>query len=553
MKRVVVIVFLLSVFASILLRDIAVSEEIVIADFVIENVKVFTVDKVNEEAEAIAIKDEKFVYVGDKEGVQAYKGPKTEVMYLDNQLLLPGLIDAHIHAYLKAEELYCLDLSPYSTFGDYKQAILKYRNNHPRLVQICATGWDEHVTTEASDTSGLTPRELIDEIVPDKPFLAISNRRQELWVNSKVLQEIEGEDEWEHAVYIDGIIRGYPMITKVMQVLPQPDFTVEQYKLALLEFQKDAAKYGITAAFVPFQYISENLLEAFESLDKNGQLTLTYELGLYVDRLKGIEQIETLKELREKYQGENYSINSVKVYSTTSTFGGISEEEFAWNQEKFNETLALLDEAGFRIHIHANGESLEEIFKGFEYAAEQNGKRNFEHSITHLPFVTREDLVQFRKFKLVPSTQPSTFYRTYGIEDEEKLKNLNRMKSYFEKGLPVTSSSDYPFEEMNPFYGIESGMTRLDPNETDEQLTALWPKEKATLKQMLRSYTIYPARQIGQEEAVGKIRVGKQADFIVLDQNLFKIPPNQISETQVVLTYFKGKEIYRHESLVEKE
>lgn len=553
MKRVVVIVFLLSVFASYLKSDFIHSESIVNADFVIENITVFTVDKVNEEAEAIAVKNGRFVYVGDKEGVQAYKGPNTKVMYLDNQLVLPGFIDAHIHAYLKAEELFCLNLNPYSSFEDYKRAMINYRNKQPGIKQMCAIGWDEHVTTEAGERSEQTPRELIDEIVRDIPFMAISDRRQELWVNSKTLQlaGFNGEEGMDDALDMDGVVRGYPRITKVIQALPQPDFSVEQYKLALLEFQKEAAKFGITAAFVPMHFISENLLQSFKALDQAGELTLTYELGLYVDRLKGREQIATLKELREKYQGENYSIHSVKIYSTSATFGGIAEEEFAWDQDMFNEMLALLDGERFRIHIHANSAGLDGIFKGFQYATEHNGKRNFEHAVTHIPFVTREDLVHFRKYKLVPSIQPVTFYRTFGIEEEETLKNLNRMKSYFEKGLPVTSSSDYPFEEMNPLYGIESGITRLHPKETDEQLTPHWPKERATLKQMIRSYTIYPARQIGKEDNIGKIRVGMQADFIVLDKNLFKLPPSQISEAQVILTYFKGKEIYRNGTLVE--
>lgn len=76
----------------------------------------------------------------------------------------------------------------------------------------------------------------------------------------------------------------------------------------------------------------------------------------------------------------------------------------------------------------------------------------------------------------------------------------------------------------------------------------MWPKESATLKQMLRSYTIYAARQIGREAQLGKIRVGMQADFIILDKNIFRVPPGEISEAKVILTYFKGKETYRDES-----
>ncbi|MEK4254164.1 amidohydrolase [Ureibacillus sp. FSL K6-2830] len=555
MKRLVFIVLLVLLLEAFHFKPIVAEEEIVQADLVIENVEVFTVDKVNEKAEAIAVKNGKFVYVGDREGVQAYKGPKTKVMRLDNQLLLPGFIDGHNYAYLKAEKLYLLDLTPYSNFEQYKRAILTYRAQNPQLRQLRAVGWNQNVTEEASQKSGQTPRELIDQLVSDIPFVAFSNHRDELWVNSKAI-EISGldvETEKQEQGQIDllekgelGVVQGQ-FIKVVIQSLPQSDFTVEQYKIALLEFQKEAATYGITSVFIPFRYHSENLLKAIDELDQQGKLTLFYELGLYVDPFKGLEQIDSLKEWREKYQGENYSYQTVKLYGAEV----LSKDGFAWEKDKFYQLLELLDREGFRIHVQADGE-LEEIVKGFEYVRELNGKQNFKHTISKIPFMTRENLTQFRKFRLIPSVQPSLFYYTMGVKEEvEELKDLHRMKSYFERGLPVSSSSDYPFGELNPLYGIETGMTRLHAKE-EKNLKPLWPKESATLKQMLRSYTIYPARQIGKEERIGKIRVGKQADFIILDKNIFKIPPSEISEAKVVLTYFKGKEIYRDDSQIEE-
>src|SRR5690606_21641884 len=123
-----------------------------------------------------------------------------------------------------------------------------------------------------------------------------------------------------------------------IQSLPQSDFTVEQYKIALLEFQKEAATYGITSVFIPFRYHSENLLKAIDELDQQGKLTLFYELGLYVDPFKGLEQIDSLKEWREKYQGENYSYQTVKLYGAEV----LSKDGFAWEKDKFYQLLELL-------------------------------------------------------------------------------------------------------------------------------------------------------------------------------------------------------------------
>lgn len=564
-KGVVIVKKILILFLAFTLSIFTINhtsaEEIVHADLVIENAHIFTVDKMNEEAEAIAIKNGRYVYVGDREGVEPYKGPQTTVLSLDQQLLIPGFIDGHIHAHLKVEEIYSLDLSPYTTMEEYAQAIQQYISDNPGLKQLRAYGWRESVTLDASVSTEEMPIELADELVKNIPFVAQSIEGQKMWVNSKALQlaRVDEGTIVEHGMIerdsdtgmLNGVIRGLPVMQIIFQALPQPDFTVEQYKTALLEFQKEAAMNGITAAFVPLHSYTENLLQAFKELDEEDELTLTYEIGLYVDKAKSLEQVDQLIEMKEKYKGENFHIGTAKVFGTEPIEG--AEEVFAWEQNEFNQMIAKLDKEGFRIHVHARGPDLGEVFTGFEYAKAQNGKRNYFHTITHVPFVKRQDLVQFRKLRMIPSVQPATFYHTFSVkEDDERLRTLNRMRSYFEKGIPVSSSSNYPMEEMNPLYGIETGMTRLHPQETDEEI-ALWPRERAMLRQMLRSYTIYPALQLGIDEYIGKIRVGKQADFIVLNQDLFEIPTSEISETKVILTYFKGKEVYRDEELIKEK
>lgn len=537
------------------------------ADTVFENGKIYTVDEENSWAEAIAIKDGIFVYVGDNEGVESYKGANTEVIDLKGQMMSPGFIDGHLHAYLKAEELFWLDLSKYKTYEEYVVAIKDYKEKNPNMEQLRATGWSEAVTQEQSKATGLTHRQLLDQLVTDIPVVVISGGHHELWVNSKAF-EIAGVDastpnpaggniDRDAKGEPTGILREPASHGLIIDALPQPDFTVEEFKEALLAFQTEAAQNGVTGAFVPITYTTVSLLQAFEELDNEGKLTLTYDLGLWLDETKGPEQVAGIVETGKKYKGENYTINAVKIFVTGDTHDenltATGDTGLIWDQDNLNKNVAELDKQGFRVHAHSNGDGqgVQAFLEALEYAADQNGEINSRHAITHIPIVTEADIERFKKLNTVLVPQPSWFFRSKGLTLEDpRLPNLNRMKSYFDAGLTVASSSDYPVVSFSPLNGVEGGITRLLPTETD--LTkVLWPKESVTLEQMMTSYTINSAYQIDADDKTGSIELGKQADFVVLENNLFEIPVTQISETKFMMTYFKGKELYRDASLVD--
>lgn len=538
------------------------------ADLVIKNASVYTVDGENNIEEAIAVKDGVIVYVGDNKGVKSYIGSNTKVMDLDGKMISPGYIDGHLHAYSMAEAIFWLDLSKYSTFEDYEIAIKNYLEENPNLEQLRASGWNEAVTQKASKELGLTHKEMVDTLVSDIPFVAISGGHHELWANSKAITNagvyantpnppggnIDRDPQTEEPT---GIFREFSAQDLVIQALPQPDFTVEEYKEALLTFQEQAAENGLTGAFVPIHYTTSTLFEAFEELDNAGKLTLTYELGPWTDSNRGPEQVADIIKVRDKYHGENYNVGSVKVFATGDThdenLDATGDTGLVWDQANLNATVAELDRVGISIHAHANGDGqgVKAMIEALEYAKQQNGKTDARHAITHIPIVTEEDITQFKKLDIIPVPQPSWFFRTKGLEaGDERLPNLNRMKSYFDAGLPVASSSDFPVVDFNPLRGVEGGITRLLPNEDDLSKT-LWPAESVTLEQMLTSFTINAAHQIKAEDKTGSLEVGKQADFVVYENNLFDIPVTQISETKILMTFFKGEELYRHASMVD--
>lgn len=564
---IVVVLLSNSVFPSTML---AVGNKTADADLVIENAYIYTVDENKSVAEAIAIKDGVFIYVGDNKGVRKYIGPKTEVIDLKGKMLTPGFGDGHLHAYLYAEKMFWLDLSKYRTYEQYEEAIKTYLEANPDMEQFRAAAFNEAVVQEASAKLGLSPRALIDRLVSDIPFVAVSGGHHEIWVNSAAIENagLDKNTPNPQGGTIDrdpvtgeltGIFREFASQSLIVNKLPVPDFTVEEYKEALLAFQEEAAQYGLTSIFMPIHYPTTTLLEAFEELDNEGKLTLTYDIGLWADEVQGVSQVASFVELRDQYNGEHYTIGTIKVFATGDTEEATplttGDNGLVWKQDVLNETLTALDREGFRVHAHANGDGqgVTAMLEAVAYARKQNGDTGVRHAITHIPMVTEEHLKLFKELNVVAVPQPSWFFRTKGVPaGDARLQNLNRMNSYFEKGVTVSSSSDFPVVGFNPLEGVETGITRVHWTEDDTSL-ALWKQESSTVEQMLTSYTNNVAYQNGLENTTGSIEVGKNANFTVLDQNLFEVPVTEISDVKFLLTYFEGQEVYRNASIIDSQ
>lgn len=230
--------------------------------------------------------------------------------------------------------------------------------------------------------------------------------------------------------------------------------------------------------------------------------------------------------------------------------------KLVWNQDVLKQTVAALDKAGFRIYVHAIGNPdfypSSNVLDAFAYARQVNGRRDSRHAITHLSWTDRSEVARFRDLGVIAVPQPVWFGKGWFVDaPKDKLPNADLLGSYFAAGVPAVASSDFPSTntfklDMFPPAGIEAGMTRLDPVKTieAERLSAPSSPEQASLPQMIASYTINGAYLIFGERDVGSIEVGKRANFVVLDKNIFTVPVTSISDARVMATYFEGKEVY---------
>lgn len=541
-----------------------------IADTIFINGKVYTVEVKQPWAEAVAIAKGKIIYVGDTKGAKKYEGKNTKVIDLKEKMLLPGFVDSHLHASETVNSLYSVNLISIRTIEEYIQMVEKYAKENSDAKVIHGAGWSNTLFPSKGPT-----KESLDAVVKDIPVALISEDYHSVWVNSKALEVagITKDTPNPEGGVIERDANGEPSGTLrdtatnlVLDKLPK--FNTEQYKEALTVFQELAASNGYTQAndvVVPQQ---DAVIDALTMLEKEQALSVRHNLSLAVQPSEGESRIPYLKEQRAKLQGPLVKMNTVKLFMDGVLEGGTAylHEPYnnktnyygvpVWEKEAYAHMIQSLDQEKFQIHVHSIGDAATtETLDAFASAQQQNGKRDSRHKITHLQLVEESDFKRFKDLGIIGVPQPTWFlkdeaYFSQAVDllGEERANQQYPMQSFIKEGVVMASASDYPItqgEYFPPLAGIQMGMTRTDLQDTNPK-HVLNPKEKVSLEDMIKSYTINGAYANFLEKETGSIKVGKKADLVVLDKNLFEVPEQDIHKTKILLTLLEGKETYRH-------
>ncbi len=537
------------------------------ADTVFTNGFVYTVDSINSKAEAVAVKDKAIIFVGDNESVQNYIGDKTKVINLNGKMVLPGFVDAHCHSISSYRYFNELNLYGLKSKEDIQNAIKKYLFEHPDAKYIKGRGWSD------TDFPGIGPdKKIIDEIVKDIPVSFSSDGGHSKWVNSKTLELAGINNSTKNPK--GGIIERYPGTNEPNGTLREnasdlvadifPAYTVENLMDGLEAYQRMVSAFGITTVHDAYLDAGSNETEAFRTLEKDNKLKMRFRASLYIDPEKSVDQIKSLIEERKKNSGELFQTNSAKIFIDGVVEGSTAYlkepykhqpknyGEIFWKIDSLNKMCSALDKEHFQIHVHAIGDAATSVtLYAFASAEFQNGKRDSRNSITHLQLVDESDIKKFKELGIIAVPQPYWFSKDdyyYNIQvpylGQKRADEEYPMKSFFDEGVVAASSSDYPVTiPCNPLEAIQFGITRSEFNTTDSS-EVLWPEERVTLEQMIRSFTINGAYANFLEKETGSIEVGKKADLIVLDKNLFEIPVTDIYKAKVLMTLFEGKDVF---------
>jgi predicted amidohydrolase YtcJ len=538
------------------------------AELVLKNGYIYTVDAGRSVAEAVAVKDGKFIYVGSNGGVGEYIGQETEVIDLGGRMVLPGFIDSHCHpAYGAAHQLFDVMFNGLDTIEEYQNAIRAFVARHPDAGYIKGRGWKNTLFGKTGPD-----KKLIDEVVSDIPVALDDDGGHSTWVNSKTLA-LAGITRATRDPQ-NGKIERDPATGEPSGTLREgadqliaglfPDYTVEQLMQALVAYQKMAASLGITTAHDANVDAGGNDFNAYKNLEKENRLAMRFRASLFVDPALGLEQVRQLIAARGKSSGPLFQANGAKIFIDGVVEGSTAylKEPFhhlpgfrgvpRWETGKLNRMCAELDRNGFQIHVHSIGDAATAMtLDAFAYAAQKNKKRDSRNLITHLQLVDLKDISRFRELGVVAVPQPYWFMKDDYYHDlqvpylgQKRADEEYPMERFFQAGVLVASASDYAVTiPCNPLKAIQIGITRSCPGTSDPR-EVLWPEERATLEQMIASFTINGARANFLETTTGSIEAGKMADLVVLDRNLFTVPADEIGKVKVVATFFAGKKVF---------
>jgi predicted amidohydrolase YtcJ len=538
------------------------------AALVLRNGFIYTVDGLRTVAAAVAIKDGKFIYVGSNSGVTPYIGKDTEVIDLGMRLVLPGFIDSHCHpAYGAAHELFDIMFTGLNSLEEYKRAIRDFAARHPGAKFIKGRGWKNTLFGKTGPD-----KKIIDEIIPDIPVALDDEGGHASWVNSLTLKLAGITKDTKNPR--GGVIERDPETGEATGTLREgaarlvedlfPDYTVEQLMQAIEAYQKMAASFGITTTHDATVDVNGNDFNAYKNLEKGKRLAMRFRASLFVDPKQGLGQVALLVAERARNSDPLFQANGAKVYIDGVVEGGTAylkepylhlpgfRGEPRWDADKLNDMCAELDRNKFQIHVHAIGDAATEmILDAFAYAAAKNGRREARNLVTHIQLVAAKDIERFKELGVVAVPQPYWFMKDdyyYNLQvpylGQKRADEEYPMESFFKAGVVVASASDYAVTiPCNPLRAIQIGMTRSCLGVTAAK-EILWPEERATLDQMIASFTINGAYANFLEATTGSIEVGKAADLVVLDRNLFRIPVEAISQASVIMTFFQGERIF---------
>jgi hypothetical protein len=535
------------------------------ADLVLTGGEVYTVDAARSWAEAVAIRDGRIVWVGGDDGAKAWVGPATRVVALGGRFAMPGFHDSHLHPLTGGMRTLQCELSGASTAAEAVERVRAYAAAHPEKAWVTGRGWELPLFPAANPR-----KELLDAVVPDRPVYLTAADGHNAWVNSRALAlagvTAATPDPPSGRIERDAVT-GEPSgclreNAKALVSRLLPETTQAERAAGLARTVELAHRAGLVGLFDASVDAIE--LEVYRDLDRAGGLDLHVGIAMYVDPEKPLApQLDEIVALRAQDWGPHVHLRSAKLFAdgviesgTAALLApyldrGSDRGGLEWDEAKLAEAAIALDRAGFQLHVHAIGDrAIRVTLDAVAAARRANGPRDRRPTLAHIELFDPADVPRFRALGAIASFQPLWAWADPYIRDltEPQLgparsRWLYPIGSLAASGAVVAGGSDWSVSSMVPLEGIEVAVTRRGPSEGPGP--AWIPEERVSLATMLAAYTIGSAYAAFNERETGSLEVGKSADLIVLDRNLFTIPPHEISETRVLLTLFAGREVWR--------
>jgi predicted amidohydrolase YtcJ len=540
-------------------------------------------------AEAAVIAGGRFVFLGKSSKARRSIGPDTQVIDLEGRMVMPGIVDGHFHgtrltdcemgyaggtmASVLARLQACLDRPDQAPF----------KNSNVRLQATHIFG--EAILPEGTELT----RYDLDRLDTTRPVSVENADGHKFWMNSRAIENAKIDEttpdppEGQIGRDANGKPNGFFADFDPGDWGTEAPVSEEARVDVVRRTNADANRMGITSVFIPGG--GEEEIARWAKIQDEGKLTLRVNLGLSASFVRGNNDTVDLRRKTEalsaykKYARGLIEVSSVKVYCDGvmeyPAHTGAMLKPYAVNAGSAEQPIwkpgtsrgpdpscsdarpgfVQLDKAGWQIHVHAIGDrATRDALDNFQAALETNGPRDLRHTITHLEAIDEADIPRFRSLGVVASMSLQWARRdaylvngTVGYIGEPLYSRLFPAADLWRAGAVIAGGSDYPVDPLLPFVQIETAIDHTGEAVPGVFPGALSPREAIPdLLAVIKMHTINSAYQMHREKDFGSIEAGKQADLIVLSQNLFEVPTERISETEVLLTVLGGTIVHRN-------
>ncbi|WP_166967646.1 amidohydrolase [Yeosuana marina] len=516
-------------------------------DSVVINANVYTVNSSFDKAEAFAIKDSKFIEVGNSKDIQE-KYTSDNLIDAKGQTIVPGFIDAHCHFLALGFNSQQVDLVGTTSFEEIINKIIEYTKTHPSEY-IRGSGWDQNDW----DIKEFPNKAKLDSLFPNTPVLLKRIDGHACLVNQSALDlgnvTIDSKVEGGELVIEDGKLTGV-LIDRAQQLVTKywPKPTRNDVVNALLKAQDICFGYGLTT--VNDAGLDKGVIEIIDSLQQTGDLKMRVyamvsgtpnNVDYYLN--KGIIKTDKLDVRSFKFYADG-ALGSRgallrKSYSDKPNHFGLQLTDL----KTFDTYAKRIANSEYQMNTHAIGDSANHaVLRIYKNALE--GKKDRRWKIEHAQVISPEDFELFDD--IIPSVQPThATSDMYWAEDRlghERIKGAYAYKDLLNHYGKVALGTDFPVEQVSPFLTFYAAVARQDvkgyPKDGFQMENSLSREE--TLKGM----TIWAAYSNFEEGEKGSIEAGKFADFIILDKNIMEVPVKEIPEMKTLQTFVGGESVF---------
>ena len=555
--------YLATYFAVVALAP-AVLEAQTSADLILTNGRIYTVDNARPVASAIAVRNERIVFVGSDAEAKALAGPATQVIDLRGATVVPGIVDAHAHLLGLGNMLQRVSLAGSASYEEVIDRVKAWAKDVPPGKWILGRGWDQN----RWPTKEFPTHEALSRAFPNNPVVLTRIDGHALLANAKAMElaHVTATTADPSGGRIIRLANGAPsgvFVDNAKNLIERaiPAATRADNRKAILAAIAEANRWGLTGVHDPGE--DAQTIGIYEELAKSGN----YSLRNYV-MLSDPGEPGSAAALRNPYiqrgpQSALYDghlwIRAIKLYADGALGSRGAALLAPYSDDPANSGLlvsrpehirAWAEAAlrrGFQVNVHAIGDRGNRIvLDAFDSALKKIPKADHRFRIEHAQVLSPQDIPRFARLGVIPSMQAthqtSDMRWAEGRVGPQRIRGAYAWRSLLNTGVVIPNGTDFPVEEVNPLLTFHAAVTRQDP--TNWPTGGWYPEQKMTREEALQSMTIWPAYAGFQESILGSLTPGKYADFVVLDRDIMQVPDTEILGTRVISTWIGGRRVY---------